>query len=193
MSYITLAWIESGQPQTHTFQATSASPSTLRIGRDPNRCDWVLHHPTVSGLHVELFLTPHGDFGLRTLRPSNPPLVNDHPLLVGEQILAIGSQIRLGEVTLQVIALETDVPPVSDAVSAPPRTQLWRSVNMQDAVPFNPGSITPVQSEVAHYGLECPSCKRVSDYDRTQLGCAWCGTSLAAAVSLLLPPLELRR
>lgn len=37
-------------------------------------------------------------------------------------------------------------------------------------------------------GLECPRCHKVSDYSHLQIGCPGCGTSLAAAVSVLVTP-----
>jgi hypothetical protein len=38
------------------------------------------------------------------------------------------------------------------------------------------------------YGLECPKCHRVSPVENLQIGCPWCGTSLAAAASVLMVP-----
>lgn len=42
-------------------------------------------------------------------------------------------------------------------------------------------------------GLECPRCHKVSDYSHLDIGCPWCGTSLGAAVSILVPPDRLQR
>uniref|UniRef100_A0A8J6ZWS2 Response regulator transcription factor n=1 Tax=Desmonostoc muscorum LEGE 12446 TaxID=1828758 RepID=A0A8J6ZWS2_DESMC len=38
------------------------------------------------------------------------------------------------------------------------------------------------------YGLECPRCHKVSPLENLQVGCPWCGTSLAAAASVLMIP-----
>ena len=38
------------------------------------------------------------------------------------------------------------------------------------------------------YGLQCPNCHKVSSIEHIQVGCPWCGTSLAAAMSVLVAP-----
>jgi hypothetical protein len=45
-----------------------------------------------------------------------------------------------------------------------------------------------VHAEQDEYGLKCPNaaCQRVSPYDRLKLVCPWCGTSLAAAPSVIM-------
>ncbi|MFM6005265.1 MAG: FHA domain-containing protein, partial [Sphaerospermopsis kisseleviana] len=34
--------------------------------------------------------------------------------------------------------------------------------------------------------LDCPKCHKVSPTENLQIGCPWCGTSFAAAVSVLI-------
>ncbi len=145
---LVLEWQDGGQMQRLTL-----GDRALRIGRDPARCDVVLTHPTVSGLHVEIFYQPlQQGYALRNLRASNPPLVDGQKAIAPEVPLRAGQTIRLGLVELKVV------------------------------------TIAP--AEATAYGLQCPnpSCQRVSSYDYLNLGCPWCGRSLAAAQSMLLTP-----
>ena len=59
MNSLTLQWHDAGEEKTQIVyeQQPSKNPGTVRIGRDPKRCDIVLSHPTVSGLHVEIFFS----------------------------------------------------------------------------------------------------------------------------------------
>ncbi|HLO47603.1 MAG TPA: FHA domain-containing protein [Kamptonema sp.] len=166
MPSLTLEWIEAGQPIAQTIQDKQASknPGTVRLGRDRNRCDLVLSHPTVSGLHVEIFFNDQANvFCLRNLRDSNPPLVDGRILNHGEAVLNSGSYIQLGQVQLKVVSLSVDVSGVPPTVLLPPTANI-------------------------EYALMCPQCSRISSYSQLDLGCPWCGTSLAAAASVVLPP-----
>ena len=166
MSELTIEWSENGQVHRHSFQPhqSTKQPGVYRIGRDPARCDLVLHDRSVSALHVEIFVN-HSQraAGIRNLRASNPPLVDSQQLVTGEAPLRQGSRIHLGRVELSVVTLQFT----------------------QAESPRHP---SPIQS----YGLKCPNpgCGKVSDYNNEilQRGCPWCGFSLAAANSVVIMP-----
>lgn len=165
MSELMLRWLEAGQFKTQVIydRQSSKSPGTIRLGRDPARCDVVFQDRSVSGLHVEIFFQPQQQqFFLRNLRQTNPPIIDGQPLSTGEVPLRRGSTIRLGKVEAVVDAIRSNGPG-SPPTSAPP-----------------PGRV---------YGLQCPNpkCGKVSPYDHhhLQTGCPWCGFSLAAAESVL--------
>jgi hypothetical protein len=177
MHELILEWREAAQNRTVTIrdQQPSKNRGTVRLGRDPARCDVVLSDPTVSGLHVEIFFhVQQHSFALRNLRITNPPLVDGHPIAQGDVLLNIGSTIYLGQQGLKVsaVSLAAISGGIVPTVLLPPQAPL----------PFNPSP--PVVS----YGLQCPRCSRVSPYDRIDSGCQWCGTSLAAAASVLMVP-----
>ena len=103
-----LRWVEQGRIQAQTIHAnqTSKNPGTVRIGRDPLVCDIVLSEPTVSGLHVEIFFNAQEKhFYLRSLQQSNPPVVDGQPLPTGEVVLHQGSRLQLGQIRLNVLAI----------------------------------------------------------------------------------------
>lgn len=185
MNQLILAWSEAGQPRSQTIQDQQPSkhPGTVRIGRDPSRCDIVLTHPTVSGLHVEIFFNrQQNNFLLRNLRDTNPPAINGHRLTAGELPLHPNSRILLGEVELQVVAVSIETSGVAPTVIASP------PASHSPPKPVVKPSVSPTVPPNASYGLECPCCNRISPYERLDLGCPWCGTSLAAAVSVVMPP-----
>lgn len=177
MNQLTLEWTEAGQLRTKIVPAQQPSkhPGTVRIGRDPAQCDWVLTHPTVSGLHVELLFNQQlQEFRLRNLRDSNPPVVDGKILQQGEEAtLNAGSHIYLGQMELKVVAVSLEATGIPPTVLLPPLHK----------VSSHPGGTTPLE-----YGLKCSRCDRISPYSRLDLGCPWCGTSLAAAVSVVMPP-----
>lgn len=188
MSALTLQWYDAGREKTQTIyeqQQQTKNPGTVRIGRDPLRCDIVLSDPTVSGLHIEIFFNL-GQFLVRNLRSSNPPNVDGKKLTHGEQLLKQGSVILLGQAQLKVIAVFS-----SEASSVPPTVLSAPPVNRPVQAPRTP--IGNQQQHVHHqhqaaYGLECPKCHKVSSTDFLHIGCRWCGTSLAAAASVLVEP-----
>nr|WP_242032841.1 FHA domain-containing serine/threonine-protein kinase [Oscillatoria sp. FACHB-1406] len=103
---LTLEWIEGGQRRTQVIRDRQPSkyPGTFRIGRDPAQCDLVLSDPSVSGLHAEIFYNPQQHcFYVRSLRDSNPPILNGMALPSGEAILDRGSTLRLGQLDLRAI------------------------------------------------------------------------------------------
>ncbi|PSB56299.1 serine/threonine protein kinase, partial [filamentous cyanobacterium CCP1] len=76
---MTLQWVEGGQAHSQVIYPNQPSChlGSIRIGRDPTRCDIVLSDITVSGLHVEIFFNAQDrSFYVRNLRETNPPLVN---------------------------------------------------------------------------------------------------------------------
>ncbi|BAZ16662.1 FHA domain containing protein [Calothrix sp. NIES-4071] len=181
MSALTLQWYDAGREKTQTIyeqQQQTKNPGTVRIGRDPLRCDIVLSDPTVSGLHVEIFFNL-GQFLIRNLRSSNPPLVNGKQLTQGEQALQQGSVIFLGQAQLKVIAIFS-----SDPSNVPPTVLSGPPINIPVKAPTKPLG----NQQQATYGLECPRCHKVSSTDYLHIGCRWCGTSLAAAASVLVEP-----
>lgn len=182
MSELTLEWREAGQLKHYTI--SDQQPGKFRagicIGRDPARCDLVLSHPTVSGLHVEIV----GDrarngFYLRNLRETNPPKINGQPLTQAEAMLSQGSTIHLGQLELQVtqLLITYDIPPTVLLFDA-------ESPAVPESEPT--ASTLPASGANPYYGLMCPRCQQVSAYDRLNFGCPWCGSSLATAVSALL-------
>ena len=196
MNSLTLQWYDPDQlkVQVHKIyeQQSSKNVGTFRIGRDPLRCDLVLGNPTVSGLHVEIFFDSQKQgFFIRNLRQSNPPLVDGKQLFEDKLPLFKGSTIYLGQQELKVATVSipkaSSVPPT---VLAPPAAP-----NSQPVTP--PLSIKPQPTQHHHhstpneqplYGLQCPKCSRVSSLEHLQVGCPWCGTSLAAALSVLVAP-----
>lgn len=183
MYAITVAWAEGEQVETKTLHPWQASkqPGVIRIGRDPDRCDWVLSHPTVSGLHVEIIFQPeHQQFYLRNLRPQNPPVVDGSLVRQGEVALQAGSKIRLGELELYVSAIA----PIKTTMLLSPHLP---AVTLPPAIAPVSAAVPPVASPTA-YGLQCPKCHQASPYEQLTKGCPWCGTSLAAAASVILSP-----
>ncbi|MBH8572172.1 FHA domain-containing protein [Nostocaceae cyanobacterium CENA369] len=191
MNALTLQWHDAGQNKTQNIyeQQPSKNPGTVRIGRDPLRCDIVVSNPTVSGLHVEIFFhTQQQRFFIRNLRSQNPPLVDGHQLAQGERPLSEGSAIYLGQMQLQVTAIVINSIPAT--ILTPPQPS---ARNSHPPIPLQQPQINPIHhhhqpAPQGVYGLECPKCHRISSAENLQIGCPWCGTSLAAAVSVLVAP-----
>ncbi|GAB1545410.1 hypothetical protein NUACC21_80860 [Scytonema sp. NUACC21] len=230
MNALTLQWQDAGINKSQKIyeQQQSKNKGTVRIGRDPVRCDIVLSHPTVSGLHVEIYFQLQQQcFFIRNLREQNPPLVDGRQLVRGEMPLSQGSIICLGQQQLQItdvsISPASSVPETILSVPQPPiaNPQLVTPVAVGQGhhphPPTPPVRQQPVgQGHRPHpptppvrqqpvgqgyhyhsptppvqqgsYGLECPKCHKVSSLEHLQVGCPWCGTSLAAAASVLVPP-----
>ena len=189
MNSLTLQWHDAGEEKTQIVyeQQPSKNPGTVRIGRDPKRCDIVLSHPTVSGLHVEIFFNSQQKrFYIRALREKNPPLVDGKQLFKGDAPLNEGSILCLGQMQLRVI--DINIPQVNSfpaTILEPPKPG-QNSQPVSPGIPPKPASTAP--SHQGSYGLQCPNCHRVSSIEHLQVGCPWCGTSLAAAVSVLVSP-----
>lgn len=178
-----LEWVENGQIKTVTIadQQPSKHPGTVRLGRDPARCDVVLPHPTVSGLHVEVFFdVQQQGFYLRNLRDTNPPIVNRQKLMSGVALLQQGHSFYLGQVEVKVVAIAPAVPPT--VITAP--------LAIATESPIPPTARPAASASPPTYGLRCPKCNQTSSYEYLRVGCPWCGTSLAAAESVLMLPDE---
>lgn len=189
MNSLTLQWHDAGEEKTQIIyeQQPSKNPGTVRIGRDPKRCDIVLSHPTVSGLHVEIFFNyQQKRFYIRTLREKNPPLVDGKQLLKGDALLNQGSILCLGQMQLKVINISiSQVNSFPATILEPPKPG-QNSKPVTPAARSKPASTAPLLK--GSYGLQCPNCHKVSSIEHIQVGCPWCGTSLAAAVSVLVSP-----
>ncbi|MDQ2100264.1 MAG: FHA domain-containing protein [Tychonema bourrellyi B0820] len=173
---LTLEWTEAGVRQNQTIQngQPSKNQGTVRIGRDPSKCDIILSHPTVSGLHIEIFFNQESqEFEVRNLRgESNPPLVDGKILVQGEAKLRCGSRLYLGELQLDVVWVSVT------EVEIPHKVLVVEEKTLGYSSPTGP----------SRYGLQCPKCLRISPYAQLSAGCPWCGTSLAAAASVFLSP-----
>ena len=203
MNSLTLQWSDADQfkvqeQKVQTQKIYERQPSknigTFRIGRDPLRCDLVLGNPTVSGLHVEVFFdSQQQGFFIRNLRQSNPPLVDGKQLFEDVLPLFEGSTIYLGQQELKVAAVSiVKVSSVPPTVLAPPQVPNSQPVKPQESIKPEANIQSThhhfASNEQALYGLQCPKCSRVSSLEHLQVGCPWCGTSLAAALSVLVPP-----
>lgn len=179
MHELTLEWTEIGQRRTYTIGDRLLNANhAVRIGRDPGRCDLVLQHPSISGLHVEIFFAePKRCFCLRNLRESNPPIVDGQTMVQSEATIQAGSTISLGQVTLRVVSVTAERLPI-------PPTLLFAPHALEEKVLPQP-SPAPVART---YGLRCSRCRQISPYQQLETGCRWCGASLAAAASVLMAP-----
>lgn len=190
MNRLTLEWVELGQVRTQTIidQTPTKHPGTFRIGRDPQQCDLIVQHPTVSKLHIEIFFNPQqSKFYLRNLRDTNPPLVDQHWVTDGiaplhpNSVLLLGQlEMRVREVNLALLPTVVTPPPGAFRPAPPPAPRAVSSPSGQVPLPQAAGHLS--------YGLQCPKCQRISPYEHLEVGCAWCGTSLAAAPSILIAP-----
>jgi predicted component of type VI protein secretion system len=186
MNQLTLEWVEAGQVKSQiiTDRLTGKQPGMFRIGRDPSRCDLVMTHPTVSKLHVEIFFVAEQQaFYLRNLRETNPPVIDQKRLAHGVIGLHQGSTILLGDLELRVKAVDL-VPDLAPTFVSP---QYPVAAHQPIAQAGDPQAVAPSPAALP-YGLQCPKCHHVSSYEHLETGCAWCGTSLAAAQSVLLIP-----
>ena len=178
MNFITLEWQEIGQYRSQKIyaQQPSKNPGTCRIGRDPHRCDIVITDPTVSGLHVEIFFDYNQQgFYIRNLREKNPPQVDGKILQTGEISLNDNSIIYLGKQQVKVTSISVSNIPETIILSPSEKPNIQQNQHS-----------TPTQPLKAEYGLECPQCHKISPPKNIQIGCPWCGTSLAAAESVLI-------
>jgi pSer/pThr/pTyr-binding forkhead associated (FHA) protein len=204
MNALTLQWHDAGQDRTQNIyeQQPSKNPGTVRIGRDPLRCDIVVSNPTVSGLHVEIFFNSQQQkFYIRNLRSPNPPLVDGQQLVQGELPLREGSIIQLGQMEAKVTAIAINSIPATILTPPTPQIPLIGTTQpTKNLINQQPNNQQPQVQPRYHqhppvpptppgvYGLECHKCHKVSPPENLQVGCPWCGTSLAAAVSVLVAP-----
>lgn len=179
MNEITLEWQDGSQLRREVISQgqPSKNPGTVRLGRDPARCDIVLLHPTVSGLHVEIFFSLQQDcFKVRNLRgESNPPMIDGKLLPQGEISLLEGSTLCLGQLVLNVIEVSSEIAPT---IILPP-------LGVVGSPSPNP-VITPTVPST--YGLKCPNCGHISPFEKQNQPCDQCGHFLVNAESVLMPP-----
>ncbi len=137
MHELILAWTEEGIVKSEKIQAQQPSkyPGVVRIGRDPNQCDIIITHPTVSGLHIEIFFHPRQqNFYLRNLRPSNPPVVDRKNVMTEEVPLIEGSRIYLGQIELKVISISGVVKKIPATIVNPHQPSVILEVNQPKKV-----------------------------------------------------------
>ncbi|MBW4618400.1 MAG: FHA domain-containing protein [Cyanosarcina radialis HA8281-LM2] len=221
MNELTLEWVETsnGINQRRSQVVGDRQPSknfgTIRIGRDPEQCDIVVNHQTVSRLHAEIYFhQQQQSFYLRNQSQSNPATVDGQSLARGEVPLRLGSNISLGQLSLAVVNVALEAVPLQrtvvvsggspqpqPAVNQPPvapnhryhhhqnPNQQWQqqqvAVKSPPPPPPPPAIPTPI-AQGESYGLQCHRCGKVSDY--SALDCRHCGTSLAGAISVLVRP-----
>lgn len=127
MTELTLEWVEGGVSRSEQIQPNqpSKNPGTVRIGRDPQKCDIVLSDSSVSGLQAEVYYHAGSQaFYLRSLRDTNPPIVNGQPITTGEVPLGSASTVSLGRVVLnaRVSAGSGGLPPTEVSPPGVPPT-----------------------------------------------------------------------
>jgi hypothetical protein len=177
MYQLTLEWfvVNQGVSQTLSSQDNTKVPGSIRIGRDNARCDVVLKHPdpsiekTVSGLHAEIFFEPRMNcFCIRNLTRDRQPPVQPNPIVVDgqklimqEMPLHVGSQIKLGKMTLIARAIE-----ISAAEAQP----------IVNAQPIDP-----------RYALKCGNVREPHFWplDYQKLTCETCGRAILGATLIL--------
>jgi Inner membrane component of T3SS, cytoplasmic domain len=191
MRELTLSWIEAGQPKTAIVRDGNGKHSgTFWLGRHPDECDILLNDPSVSRLHVEIFFDPiRNGFYLRKLPQGRlDPVVDGRSIQVGEAELKLGSQISLGATAIAVTAISVPVAPIAETVIVSPG---------QNPLPLHasPAASSRNSPQDWQYKLICPNSncpnpdpQKAIGYEHLNLGCPWCGYSLAAAQSVLLPP-----
>ena len=192
MNEIIISWQEKDLTKTKTIRELqpSKNPGTVRLGREPSNCDIIFDDPSISRVHVEIFYNNQYDkFYLRNLKSNNPPIV-DNELVVkpAEVVLNNNSVICLGQTKIKVIYNTNNI------LTAPTILQPTNSDNGTVLSPPDTsqlqGSITqPRISMVGVNYLVCPNpnCRKLVSIERLNIGCSWCGTSLADAGSIILP------
>lgn len=141
---LTLEWHEAGLLHSRVIhpQQTTRHAGTVRIGRDPTRCDIVLSDITVSGLHVEIFFNPDDQhFYVRNLRETNPPIIDGRSLPQGERVLNQDSCLRLGQMELKVKAISvkehpSGYGPAGQKPTPPPNSIASGGRDVIGAVPY---------------------------------------------------------
>lgn len=125
MTELTLEWVEGGISRSEQIQPNqpSKNPGTVRIGRDPQKCDIVLSDSSVSGLQAEVYYHAGSQaFYLRSLRDTNPPIVNGQPITTGEVPLGTASTVSLGRVVLNARVSAGGFPPTEVSQPGVPPT-----------------------------------------------------------------------
>ncbi|MDE5076189.1 MAG: FHA domain-containing protein [Trichodesmium sp. St5_bin2_1] len=192
MNEIIISWQEKELTKTKTIRELqpSKNPGTVRLGREPSNCDIIFDDPSISRVHVEIFYNNQYDkFYLRNLKSNNPPIV-DNELVVkpAEVVLNNNSVICLGQTKIKVIYNTNNI------LTAP---TILQPTNSDNGTVLSPPDTSQLQGSItqrrrsmvgANY-LVCPNpnCRKLVSIERLNIGCSWCGTSLADAGSIILP------
>ena len=119
-----------------------------RVGRNRD-CEICLPHTTVSARHAELALTHDGVY-LRDLNSTNGTFLNGRP--VAESWLAVGNEIKFGDVELTVEA--------TDALIAIPEYERGEPAPIAPVILENGLTACPRHVEVPAT-FRCPRCQEV--------------------------------
>ncbi|MBK4728334.1 FHA domain-containing protein [Oxynema sp. CENA135] len=182
---LTLSWTELGQQRTETISETQAAktPGLVRLGRDPQQCDFVFAEEadsqSISRLHIEIFFKSDWQrFYLRNLKPNNPAIVDGGRLIEGEIALNTGNIIYLGHKKIEVVEIAKirgDRPPETVLLSQDPPPS-GQPEEVDRPVLFSP----PKSSH-----LKCPNCGKILPADMRNSACTTCGHFLVDAVSIV--------
>ena len=157
MTELLLEWIEAGVSRSERIQPNqpSKNPGTVRIGRDPQKCDIVLADSSVSGLQAEVYYHVGSQvFYVRSLRDTNPPTINGQPITNGEVPIGSASTLNLGRVVLnaRVSNAPGGVPPTEVNPPGAPATEV-----ISPAGNGAPPSPTPSPSSSPYYQSPPPA------------------------------------
>ena len=145
---LTINWLEGGEQKKQIIREgqPSKNPSTFRIGRNPSLCDLVLADATVSALQAEIFFQSQQDsFFIRSLRETNPLIVNGQSLPVGEVPINQESTFRLGQVDFKVT--EITVKQLEQTPESQPVEQQSTLPHQVVATTLMPSQETPVKED----------------------------------------------
>ena len=101
-------FLDGGELISHEFSGPDSGADTYPffdvciIGRDTERCNFVIPHPKVSRVHAELKYFPDKAIGIRDLGSTNGTFVDDMRIGSEYHILSIGSRGKFGEVGLTI-------------------------------------------------------------------------------------------
>jgi hypothetical protein len=204
MLKLELNWQELGKSQQRTIDPNTRTltPGEFRIGRDPQKCDLLLKDRSVSALNASIVFSQHPEkVRLINHRDTNPPLV-DGSVVLGTTELDGEREVYFGQILVKVRVYDDSaidptivvarVPPVRQTPPTPashPRAAIGSPPQQYQQPQYQqPPAVSPPAPVVAtEYGLECSHCHRVSQFQHLKLCCPWCGTSLAAARSIIVP------
>lgn len=99
-----------GRPIGYEYNGPHSSTQSFpylplcRVGRDPERCNFVLpvHEDSVGRLHAELEFVVGRGLGIRDLNSRNRTFVNDREVNSELIFLKVGDTVRFGRLTLRV-------------------------------------------------------------------------------------------
>jgi len=144
-----LEWVEKGRAKTWLIhQQLGQMTARVRLGQDPLQCDIVLADPTVSKLHGEIFFDLQRQrFYFWNLDHSGRTIINGLLILAqGEAaVLAQGSSLQLGEVTLKITAMALN-----------PRGTLYRPILVPPQTVLEPQPSQPQETPSTQTKLPAP-------------------------------------